>query len=223
MSNSLGPATVNYTPGSSQHAPLSPPLFREPTTPRKLLRPLQYLTFNGPEKLAGRFSPLQLKDYKAGNRKASKAWRPQGWKTAARRGRPQTRWAQPRLETSAESRGEAVWGEVGQDQDHGQRRGAARSEARRCGQMGAGHGGSGSAYPGARRTVSAVGPGAGWRLWRRLRGSPGCGRDPPEAPSRQDKAGGGAGGAARAHGAAGALGRGSAGPAGGRVGTQMSP
>lgn len=124
---------------------------------------------------------------------------------------------------SAESRGGAEWDKVGQDQDRGQEKGGRAGEARWCRQAGAGRGGGGPAYPGARRAVSGVAPGAGRRLWRRLRGSPGCGRGPPEAPSKQDAAGGGAGGAARAHGAAAALGRGSAGPAGGRVGTQMSP
>lgn len=85
------------------------------------------------------------------------------------------------------------------------------------------HGWGGPGYPGARRGVSGVAPGAGRRLWRRLRGSPGCGRGPPEAPSKQDAAGGGAGGAALAQGAAAELGRGSMGLAGGRVGTQISP
>lgn len=108
----------------------------------------------------------------------------------------------------------------------GPRPGERRPQARPSGAegAGAGRGGGGPSYPGARCTVSGVAPGAGRRLWRRLRGSPGgCSLDPPEAPSKQEAAGGGAGGAARAQGAAGALGRGSAGPAGGRVGTQISP
>lgn len=41
------PAIANYTNCSFQHAPLSPKLYE--MTPRKLVRPLQYLTFNGPE------------------------------------------------------------------------------------------------------------------------------------------------------------------------------
>lgn len=124
---------------------------------------------------------------------------------------------------SSESREGAGWNKVGQDQDHSKERGGAAQARPGGAHRDAGHGGGGPDYPGARRAVSRVAPGAGRRLWRRLRGSPGCGRGPPEAPSKQDAAGGGAGGAARAHGAAAALGRGSAGPAGGRVGTQMSP
>lgn len=125
---------------------------------------------------------------------------------------------------SAGSRGGAGWDNVGQDQDRGQERGGA-AQARPGGvdRQAQAKVGGGPDYPGARRAVSGDAPGAGRRLWRRLRGSPGCGRGPPEAPSKQDAAGGGAGGAALAHGAAAALGRGSAGPASGLVGTQMSP